>query len=740
MNSNFLRRSRQRLLNSYEQIYSAIHLTFIPYFCNYNLNQFVIDTRDIFFMRLLRYLFMFIGFSFAIWAQDSTQLQPRIRLFGAYNMFRHSPDFTHLPEVPTCCSRFTSPSDGVGFNVGLAYELPLPYRLFLGLKASLLAFDARFEAFENILVQDGPNFVIGNTKHSLDADFLNLKIESYLRMYIIDGFSVTAGGFVAPFLSKKYTQQQSIVEPNSAVFTDSGINVRNRKSGDIPGAMGVWSGLNFGFAYDLPVNKDRTLIITPDVSYSIGLNNIADSTDWKANSLSFGLSLAYSPKAEPTPEIINSKITKIDTLIVQQSDYLYDTFRPGSYDTTYSVENLPNKIINRTTIARTDTLFKKKQYALDLNLSATKLDIKTKSITQAFPILDLVFFDANSAQLNANYCLLRDNQTFRIEDLPPTPMDLHNNILNIIGLRMKQNPTANLQLKGFADSTTEAANPHLPDARANTIKQYLINTWQIAAHRITIQANKRPFPTQQVATRNDSGYAENRRVMISSSTAEILAPIKLNEFHEIINISPRSIDLTITGADAPSINQRELIIYQAERTFSKMPMNPDSDKFHFEISDSLANALLPNSDLEFTYSATAQNGSKLFSTRTVAVQKALSKDKIYRMPLILFDVASDDIPKHAEAAIESLLSQISPASKLRIIGYTDILGDSGYNKQLSTTRAANAARLIKKYYPSADIIETKGVGSDEFAPGINSYNSPAERFLSRTVIIEVIDN
>lgn len=691
-------------------------------------------------MLLLRYLLLFIGLTAAVYAQDTTELQPRIRLFGAYNMFRHSPDFTQLPSVANCCSRFTNQADGVGYNFGLAYELPLPYRLFLGLKASLLTFDARLESFENSEVSDGTQFVNGNIKHSLDADFVNLKIESYLRMYIIDGFSVTAGGFMAPFISKKYKQQETIVEPKSAVFKDTGINIRNRKSGDIPGDMGVWSGLNFGFAYDLPVNKDRTFIITPDVSYAIGLSDIADSTAWKANSLSFGLSLAYSPKAEPKPEIVSVKLNKVDTLIVPQSDYLYDTFRSGITDTTFSVEQLPNKIINRTIIARTDTLFKKKQYSLDIQLSANKLAIQTKIISQAFPLLDFVFFDANSDKPNANYRILDNHQNFKIEALPPTPTELHNNILNIIGYRMKQYPTATLRLKGFADSTTEATNPQLPDARANTIKQYLVNIWGIAPNKIIIQPNKNAYPTQQVATRNDSGYAENRRVMLSSSSVEILAPIKLSEYEEVIFVAPKAINLVITGADAPSINQRELIIYQGERTFDKMAMKSSTDKFNYDISDSLAKVLLPNINLEFTYSAAAENGSKLFATETVAVQKALAKDKIYRVPLILFDVASDDIPKHAESAIESLLPRLNAGSKVRVIGYTDILGNQDFNKQLSTNRAVNAAKLIRKYYPNVEIIETKGVGSDEFAPGIHSYNSPADRFLSRTVIIEVIDS
>lgn len=691
-------------------------------------------------MRLLRYIIILLGLIASVYAQDTTDLQPRIRLFGAYNMFRHTPDFAHLPEVPNCCSRFTSQGDGVGYNLGIAYELPLPYRLFLGLKASLLFFDARLEAFENSIVSDGTQFVSGDIKHSLDADFVNLKIESYLRMYIIDGFSVTAGGFMAPFLSKKYKQQESIISPKSAVFKDSGTNIRNRKSGDIPGDMGVWSGLSFGFAYDLPINANRTFIITPDVSYSIGLSDIADSTSWKANSLSFGLSLAYSPKAEPKPEIVSVKLNKVDTLIVPQSDYLYDTFRSGATDTTYSVEQLPNKIINRTIIARTDTLFKKKQYSLDIQLSANKLDIQTKIISQTFPMLDFVFFDANSEKLNANYRILDNHQAFKIEDLPPTPTELHNNILNIIGYRMKQRPTATLRLKGFADSTTEATNPQLPDARANTLKQYLVNIWGIAPNKIIIQPNKNVYPTQQVATRNDSGYAENRRVMLSSTTVEIFAPIKMSEYEEVVSVTPEAVNVTITGADVPSINQQELIIYQGVRTFNKIAMKSSTNKFNYDISDSLAKMLLPNSELEFTYSAAAENGSKLFSTKTVAVDKSQSKTKIYRVPLILFDVASDNIPKHAEAAIESLLPQLNADSKVRVIGYTDILGNKEFNKQLSNSRAVNAAKLIRKYYPNVEIIETKGVGSDEFAPGIHSYNTPADRFLSRTVIIEVIDS
>lgn len=133
-------------------------------------------------------------------------------------------------------------------------------------------------------------FIIGNTKHSLDADFLNLCVR-ILPQNVHNRWLLRNGRWLCSsiFIQKIY----AVSSPSSSLICSihrfGHQRPESKVRSDIPRAMGVWSGLNFGFAYDLPVNKATgTLIITPTFPILIGLNNIADSTDWKANSLSLG--------------------------------------------------------------------------------------------------------------------------------------------------------------------------------------------------------------------------------------------------------------------------------------------------------------------------------------------------------------------------------------------------------------------------------------------------------------------
>ncbi len=88
--------------------------------------------------------------------------------------------------------------------------------------------------------------------------------------------------------------------------------------------------------------------------------------------------------------------------------------------------------------------------------------------------------------------------------------------------------------------------------------------------------------------------------------------------------------------------------------------------------------------------------------------------------------------------IKNFLSVNSELTQARIIGYSDILGDRDFNYSLSQKRAEKTLELVKSIDQNIEIIEIKGVGSSKLPPGINSYSTPAERFLSRTVYIELI--
>lgn len=677
---------------------------------------------------------------FAEEPKDTTIQLGSYKLFGGLSMYQHSPDFLRMPGVPNCCPQFNKKESGSGYYFGIAYELPLQYNFYIGLRASYDHFKADLQVDEPTTVRVGNQAVDGTFTHFMSTSFSMINFEPYLKYKFWGDFNVIGGGFIAPFVEKTYSQYEKVSSPSNGVFDDTKTNVRNKNSGDIKTTTtSVYAGLNFGISYDLPLSSDNSWKLSPEIIYNIGLTDLIDSATWKANNLKMGFSLSYSPKPKPEIFVEKNTIFKIDTVTIDKSEYQYDTFVSGKQDTALNVEKFDNRIVNTTIISRTDSLFRKKVYIVNIQASVPKINIKTKLVTQAFQNLDVVFFDRNSDKIQSNYNLINNKNQFDIEKLEPIPMKLHNDILNIIGYKMTINPKSKIQLKGFIDSVTEAGMTQTAYSRANTVRKYLLDIWEIDSSRIAIKYDKNCYPPLKTITQNDSGYAENRRVQIMSDSPDILAPLKRENFEEIVEISPREFNISTKGTDKKGIKEWNIIGTQGNTEVIKISGNQLPDEFKNSISDSLARKLNSSLPIDVQFSIIAENGSRAFAEDKIEIVKDTSDIKVSRLALILFDVASDQIPTASEKEIRNFLKELKPTSELKIIGYSDILGTDEFNKNLSKSRAVKASELIKKLDPKAKIISIEGVGSEVFPPGINSYNKAAERFFSRTVLIEIID-
>ncbi len=691
-------------------------------------------------MRLFLYSFLTILLSYLAVAQDTTYQTGLYKLFGGYSIYQHNPDFKRIPGVPNCCPQFNKEESGKGYYFGIAYELPMSFGFNIGIRASYDYFEADLQVDEPTIVRIGNLAVTGFFTHYLSTEFTMINFEPYLKYNLWKGLNIIGGGFIAPYISKKYSQYEKIKSPKTGIFTETGKNVRNEKSGDIKTSFSaVYGGLNIGISYDLPLNSDNSLILAPEIYYNYGLTDLIDSSTWKANNIKLGLSIAYSPKPKLIIPVENITTFKIDTITIDKSEYQYDTFVNGRQDTITTREDLQIKIVNNTVISRSDTLFRKKVYYVNIQPSVPKINIKTKLVTQAFQNLDVVFFDNNSDKFQPNYNQIKSNSEFDIEKLEPIPMNLHNDILNIIGYKLNKYLDSKITLKGFIDSVTENSNTELAYSRAKKVRRYLNEIWNIDTGRISIIYDKYCYPPLKTITRNDSGYAENRRVQIMSSNPEILSPLKRENFEEIVDINPRDFKVSTKGTDKKGIKEWHIIGKQGSTEVFSFSGSELPDELKNSISDSLARKLNSNIPIDVQFSVIAKNGSRAIAQDTISIVKDTSDIKVSRLALILFDIASDQIPSTSHNEIKNFLKELKPSSELKITGYSDVLGTDEFNKNLSTNRANKTALLINKLAPNAKIISIEGVGSDRFAPGINSYNTAAERFFSRTVLIEIID-
>lgn len=656
---------------------------------------------------------------------NAEEAKPMYKFFGGYSLFRHEAKFDSLPGLSLANS--DGNQDGKGYFLGFAYEIPLPYSMYFGLRCSFSHFDAEFEhqsEYSDLLA--GGMLTNGNVAYNLRAKFSNINIMSYLKLYLIEGLAVSAGGFVAPFISKSYEQTESVTS-EGAIFADTKSRERT-KSGDFIGKKGVYGGLKFGVSYDIPISN--LLAVTPELSYSLGMNNMLEQIDWKANSLNFGLSVCYALTPKSTKDTIEKREFVCDTLRIQCRDYKYETFSAGLADTVFSTTETADKFIKSRLIRRTDTLYQAVKYNLQLSSSADFVQVDLQDISQAFKIMNYVFFDENSEKPLSRYA---DFEEFAYDELKPNAVSLHENILNIIGYRMQKDKSGTITLQG---SISKNEPNELAAKRCNAIKNYLVRKWKISDKRISISTQANRF-TGYTAN-SDSALAEQQFVQIKAGNTTILDPIHFSNFNNISKIEPNELVFSTIGSNLDTITKWEFIAYQQNiELFHKVGKTalPESISVDFNL---LAGEVDFTKPLEVTLAITNQNGAVTVESKEIAFKQNAPDAKTKRLALILFDIDDDRIPQVARVDVANFLKDIPPDASLKISGYSDILGDRAHNLQLSEKRVQSTLQLVKQLSPDTPIRSASSLGCDRFPPDVYSYRTPIERFLSRTVIIDIV--
>ncbi len=703
---------------------------------------------------LLVFLFIVLfSFCFSI-ANDKSQSSKRSRLendtvnrygiFAAYNFNFHIADFQKLPGIPNCCQGFKK-GDGKGFIIGAFIEIPLPYSLFAGLRASFSQLDGWLRQDEQTWVRIENDTLPGIFEHNLKTQYSTFGLEPYLGLIIINNLSISFGGRIAVPIVKKFQQWEEIVEPSDrGVFVDTQSRRRNEYSGTIPEAKPIQTDLHFAISYDLPINHQGSLLISPFVSFHFGFSNIINSLKWKVNTYHIGFALRYRPIQTVEPQIVLPKEERksqfvIDTIVVENENVERSRFIQGKakFDTVVSTRD--DKVTYVEVVTRTDTMYRKPKPVAIIEPNTGVVYLQTQFVTQAFPLLPIVFFEYNSDVIGDFYKRATNPEDFQYDSLPTKPLQLNREILNILGYRLKLNPKAKITITGYADSLTEKADCALARKRAESVKNYLVETWGISSSRIIVQtAKSNCYPRERTITQNDSGFAENRRVEITSNDPDILQPVAKKRFLEILDFKPKELTFNPENSKLYGVKNWKLSIFSGQKPilFYSGEFNPKviKEDVNTKFLDILVNNRLLT--VEFVLEDFEGNISK--DIKQIKVINDTSEVEIQRLSLILFNVSSAEIPRLTRLEIAKFLKTNSELTQARILGYSDILGDRDFNYSLSEKRAQKTLDLIKNLDPTIEIIEAKGLGSSVFPQGLQSYSTPAERFLSRTVYIELI--
>jgi outer membrane protein OmpA-like peptidoglycan-associated protein len=638
------------------------------------------------------------------------RMRPRIGLYGFGAINLHSGDHTGVPEAPTCMpddSAAFSGGSGFGAGGGLLVEIPLSEMFSLMARAGYhgLGADERREVGIGPVLNNAGEPVPGISEYSFltSLGVVDADVTLGIRPFDVP-LTFRIGPEVSTFINASVEQQERAVSPAEMVYIDENnqnSKVRNVYSADLAKTGLRVAGL-LGADYELPMNAKQTLLLVPEIAYSLAFTNVRSDMDWKAHQLRFGVALKYSlplPATPPPPQ------------------------EPPPPPEPKFTAALDISSVSSDGVEKQDVPIRVEEF------------INTE--TRAF--LNYIFFEEGSATIPERYIVyLEDAQRrFNTAELHnKSKLEVYYQSLNVLGWRMVEYPDAKVTLTGTnANLGVEENNTALSRARAEAVRDYLVKAWAIDPKRIAIEARNLP----SIPSNPDSadGIEENRRVEITSNRIELLAPITTTD--TLRTIDPPIIRIRGTQVLDAGAGRWRIALRQGEKTLGEMEgAGTPPAQIDFNLLDDAKRMPLTEEPIIATYEQTDARGLTRTSNDEARVEQVTIRRKreerlgdiVYeRYNLITFEFDKATLSPVNRMIADIIKERIRPSSEVEIVGYTDRLGMAEHNLELSRNRALSTAAAL-----GVPADRARGAGENET---MFDNELPEGRFLSRTVDVTV---
>lgn len=651
--------------------------------------------------------------------EETSERNIRIGMFGAGALNLHSGQFSSYDGM-RICGTFED-GTGIGWIAGNSIEVPFNTNFSIFGRAFFHKADGDFESIPKdqprVSLDDG-TLVYLSTEHQLDVSLDYVQFEALGAYYLTDKIYLALGPGVAIPTHASYTQVEEIQQPFGITFRN-GESIRQIASANFDDNPNTKTNLRINvhalIGADFPIAEN--LFLSPEAGYIFPFTNVLSDNDWSVSTLHAGVVLKYE-LGTPEKVIIKDPAPELDPV------------------TEPKITPNPIASIKAKSLLDNGTM-----------LEFAQVTVSEENNNNYVPLLPYIFFDAGASELGNRYVTLSSSEKnyFDESTLQDSVLAVYHNLLNIVGSRMQEITKANLTVTGCIEPADDGANLNkLASSRAQTVKDYLVNTWGIPADRIITQSRELP---EEISNRTIAeGREENRRVELSSDSPEILEPVRL--ITHISEISPKSIvmqpkvkfDENLKNWDIEAINIENIQLWKKNGNgspSSSMQWDLDRNKMI-----ELARKDISGNHISVNFKVVDNEGN--FDEATTAIPIFYQKKSKYydgeivedsvveRYNLIFFDYDMPLINKENENIFKTILSRINTNSSLSITGFTDKLGTDEYNSQLSVDRAKSVEKAIKERVVPEKIF-SKGVGETL----IYDNDLPEGRFYNRTVIVEI---
>lgn len=679
--------------------------------------------------------------STATQAPPDERMDARIGIFAGGNLNRPRVDFYEIPGLGGNKTPFFE-GNGIGGFGGVMGELPIFPWLHLDMRAGVVQHNATLNAVPEIMpvgALDG-NSDIGRVQRTLDAQLATAGLQLFLGISPVQNLNIFLGARGDLFFLKRYEQVEKLLDPSYGRFADGlpsgNYRTRNLQSGVLPivRALGVANlsiALMGGIGYELPMNAAQSLTIAPEFFYSRGLTNVITAQDvtgrdifWQLDNVHASIAMRWYP----------ARATRFNAEAYQLK----------------RLQNLEKEIAQERRKIQND-LRELRSSGLSVRLTEVKgilADGKTEipnptvrveefRATRQHQLLPYIFFNENSSVIPGRYRRLNANErvNFRMEAMEKArPLEVYYTLLNIVGKRMETNPAAVIFVTGCnSNFAGEQGNQRLSEQRAQAVSDYLQDVWKIQAKRIIVQKRDLPEkPTSAGQQPNpEEAHAENRRVELSSTTPEILAPVSFESAQLTVNPPTLRLGLNIvagTGLKQWSLEissfegreERTLHAFAGTNTYPEqyswsidadqrnIPTAPGSMDIHLGITD------VDNRDAEAPIISVPVEVVRFADKkRTKAPDKRIS---IYTIGLF-------DSDTQADAVLQGIKSRLTPQASVALDSYSGAARLQAFQQKLG---ALNDRSRVSKDVQDRILSLIK-----------NDATLPEGRFYNRSVRVEV---
>lgn len=507
----------------------------------------------------------------------------------------------------------------------------------------------------------------------------------------------------------------------------------------------IYGGPRFAFGLDKSFEYDQD--INPDFPNSNPAQNVeGDFSEINKNQFSFQIGTGYDIPMNSTSNNRNQY-----TL----SPYL--TYHPYMGQTPRSIETW-NVTTIRAGVAIKFGKAKKMEAAAPMPLAEAVPQVKftvnspnntlaDSVIYEVYPLRNYIFIDLETTSIPSRYVTLNEAQVSKFEDDEQVQfskgssrqMAVYYNILNILGDRMVKNPSTKITLVGSSEKGVRDAK-----LKAESVKSYLVNTFDITPSRITAQGLAEPELSSNL---NDERFVdlellrqEDSRVAIESGSPELLVDFPT---YPVTTLQIAPVDSYVTfkvdGA-SKAFRSWKLEVKDEDGRIQKFgPYTKDSQ--------SIPGKDILGDRLSGSYNVTMLG--ETFTGNTVRkeamVQVVLWVPKVVEHSTrysVIYEFDNSTAKSVDEKYLADVVARAIPVgATVSIRGYTDNVGDAGHNMELSEARANNVRTILLKSLNKAGrtdvIFDVRGHGQNTSESQFGNIY-PEERFYNRGVTIDIV--